>query len=136
MAEHQHVDEEMEPDPELNLITNAIIGAAIEVHRQLGAGLAESLYENALAIEFGERAIPFKRQIVVPVVYKRQLIGETRLDFLVADRIIVELKAVENIAPVHRSQMICYLKVTRHKLAILINFNVPMLKDGIRRYAL
>ena len=136
MDEQWHVDEEMEPDPELNKITNAIIGAAIEVHRQLGAGLPESLYEKALAVEFRLRQIPFSRQVQVEVNYKGEVIGETRLDFLVAGRVTVELKAIENIAPVHRSQMICYLRVTKHKLGILINFNVPVLKDGIRRYAL
>jgi GxxExxY protein len=135
MNTETHLDEEMEPDPELNRLTNAIIGAAIEVHKQLGAGLAESLYENALAIEFRRRNVPFVRQLIVPVTYKGEPIGETRLDFLVADRVVLELKAIDSIAPVHRSQMLCYLKITKHKLGILINFNVPVLKDGIRRYA-
>ena len=130
-----YVDEEMEPDPELNALTNAIIGAAIEVHRQLGAGLLELLYENALAHEFMLRNIPFVRQVSVPVIYKQQLIGETRLDFLVADKVVVEIKAVELLAKVHRSQVICYLKISGHKLGLLINFNVAVLKDGLKRIA-
>jgi len=135
MADAGYVDEEMEPNPELNQITNAIIGAAIEVHKELGAGLIESLYENALAIEFRNRNIAFERQVPVQVIYKGEKIGETRLDFLVAGRVIVELKAVDAIAPVHKAQLLCYLKITKHKLGILINFNVPVLKDGIRRLA-
>ena len=130
-----YVDEEMEPDPELNKITNAIIGAAIAVHRELGAGLLECLYENALAIEFTSRGIPFSRQVPVSVQYRGQLIGETRLDFIVADRVIVELKAVDRLSEVHSSQLICYLKVTGHKLGILINFNVAALRQGIKRIA-
>jgi GxxExxY protein len=129
------VDEDMEPNPELNQITNAIIGAAIEVHKGLGAGLLESLYENALAIEFRNRGIRFERQVPVQVMYKGEKVGETRLDFLVEGRVVVELKAVESISAVHRAQVLCYLKVTKHKLGILINFNVPVLKDGIRRLA-
>ena len=136
MSNEMHIDDEMEPNPELNRITNDIIGAAIEVHKQLGAGLAESLYENALAIEFRRRNMPFVRQMIVEVSYKGERIGETRLDFLVANQVVVELKAIDSIAPVHRSQMLCYLKITKHRLGILINFNVPVLKDGIRRYAL
>jgi GxxExxY protein len=133
--EMPYIDEDMEPDPELNALTNAIIGAAIEVHRQLGAGLLEALYENALAHEFMLRNIPFVRQVLVPVVYKQQVIGETRLDFLVAGKVVVEIKAVEALAKVHSSQLICYLKISGHKLGLLINFNVAVLKDGIRRIA-
>lgn len=129
------VDEEMEPNSELNQITNAIIGAAIEVHRKLGAGLNEILYENALAVEFGLRQIQFARQVIVPVSYKDHQIGEARLDFLVEGKVIVELKAVEALGRVHASQMICYLKITKHKLGIIINFNVAALKDGIKRIA-
>ncbi len=136
MSEEVHcVDEDMEPDPELNALTNAIIGAAIEVHRGLGAGLLELLYENALAHEFALRNIPFVRQLSAPVIYKQQLIGETRLDFLVAGRVVVEIKAVEALGKVHTTQVVCYLKITGHQLGLLINFNVAALKDGIRRVA-
>jgi GxxExxY protein len=135
MSDADYIDEDMEPNPELNALTNAIIGAAIEVHRGLGAGLLELLYENALAHEFTLRNIPFVRQVPVVVTYKQHVIGETRLDFLVAGKVIVEIKAVDAIHPVHRAQLMCYLKVTGHKLGLLINFNVPVLKDGIRRIA-
>jgi len=135
MGHEFEVDEEMEPDPDLNRITNQIIGAAIEVHRQLGPGLMESLYENALAIEFTMRNIPFIRQVPVIVNYRDHQIGEVRLDFIVAGRVVVELKSMESLAPVHKAQLLCYLKVTRHKLGILINFNVPALKEGIKRVA-
>jgi GxxExxY protein len=134
-GEDPYFDEEMEPDPELNKITNAIIGAAIAVHKELGAGLLECLYENALAIEFAARGIPFTRQVPVNVNYRGQTIGETRLDFIVADRVIVELKAVDRLSEVHSAQLICYLKVTGHKLGILINFNVAALRQGIKRIA-
>jgi GxxExxY protein len=130
-----YVDENMEPDPELNALTNAIIGAAIEVHRELGPGLLESLYENALAHEFVLRNIPFLRQVPVPVVYKKQVIGETRLDFLIAGKVVVEIKAVEMLGKVHKFQLICYLKVSGYKLGLLINFNVAVLKEGIKRVA-
>ena len=133
--EMPYVDEDMEPDPELNALTNAIIGAAIEVHRQLGAGLLEALYENALAHEFGLRNIPFTRQVPVSVLYKGHVIGETRLDFLVDGKIIVEIKSVETLGNAHNSQVICYLKVSGYKLGLLLNFNVAVLKNGLKRFA-
>jgi len=133
--EMPYVDEDMEPDPELNVLTNAIIGAAIEVHRQLGAGLLELLYENALAHEFTLRNIPFTCQVPVSVLYKGHVIGETRLDFLVDGKVVVETKAVEMLAKVHSSQVICYFKVSGYKLGLLINFNVAVLKEGIKRFA-
>ena len=136
MNDDFYVDEDMEPDPELNRLTNAIIGAAIEVHSQLRAGLLESLYEQALAIEFTRRGIPFARQVVVPVRYKGELIGNQRLDFLVDGKVIVETKTVEQFAPIHSAQMICYLRITGCKLGLLLNFNVRALKDGIKRIAL
>jgi GxxExxY protein len=134
-TEEPYFDDEIGPDPELNKIINAIIGAAIAVHKELGAGLLECLYENALAIEFLARGIPFTRQVPVSVRYRGQDIGDTRLDFVVADRVVVELKAVDRLSDVHSAQLICYLKVTGHKLGILINFNVAALRQGIKRIA-
>ena len=125
----------MEPDPELNRMTNAIIGAAIEVHRKLGPGHLESSYESALAIEFTLRNIPFSRQHAIALDYKGFPVGESRLDFLVFGKIIVELKAIETVAPIHLAIVMSYLKVTGLKLALLINFHVRALKDGIRRIA-
>lgn len=125
----------MEPDPRLNQMTNAIIGAAIEVHRALGPGHLESTYESAMAIEFALRNIPFKRQKPIAISYKGHPVGESRLDFLVFDEIILELKSVETIAPIHRAIVISYLNITGLKLALIINFHVRVLKDGIRRIA-
>jgi GxxExxY protein len=111
----------------------AFEGAAIEVHRTLGPGLDEGLYEAALCIELRLRSIPFLKQVIVEVEYKGEKIGEKRLDLLVGGRLIVELKAVESIVPLHKAQVLTYEKITRLKLGILINFNCELLKDGIRR---
>lgn len=129
------VDYEMEPDAELNRITNVIIGAAIEVHRQLGPGYQESVYEKALTIELQKRGVRFQRQAIFPVMYEGEEVGEARLDFLVEDLVVVELKAVESLGAIHTSQVISYLRATRRPLAILINFNVRKLIDGIKRVA-
>jgi GxxExxY protein len=122
-------------DPELNVLTGNVIGAAIEVHRILGPGLDEATYEAALAVEFRLRGINFARQVVVGVSYKGEAVGEKRLDFLVDGKLIVELKAVEQLAPLHKSQVITYLKITRYRLGLLINFNSVLLKDAIQRIA-
>ena len=123
----------VEPDRELDALASAVIGAAIEVHRRTGPGLDEASYENALAIEFRLRGIQFARQVLIQVGYKGEVIGERRLDFLVGGKLILEIKAVEQLAPVHKAQVNSYLKITGHKLGLLINFNVPILKDGIKR---
>lgn len=121
---------------ELNEISHAVIGAAIEVHRQLGPGFLESVYEQALRVEFIERGIPFTQQQTFAVDYKGNNVGEGRLDFLVANEVIVELKAVEALAPIHTAQVISYLKSLKKELGLLINFNVPILKEGLRRIIL
>jgi len=123
----------MEPNNRANALSREIIGAAIEVHRALGPGFLERLYEEALAIELQERSIAFVRQKRVRVSYKKRHIGEGRIDFLVADAVIVELKSIERFAPIHEAQMISYLKMTGHQVGLLINFNVVLLKSGIRR---
>ena len=122
-----------EPGPELEQLTRDVIGAAIEVHRVLGPGLLESAYENALCIELGLRNLSFVRQPAVNVSYEDHVVGVGRLDLLVGGALVVELKAVEALAEIHRAQVISYLKTTGHQLALLINFNVPRLKDGIKR---
>ena len=129
------IDEEMEPDPELNKITNAILGAAFEVHTILGPGYDESIYEKALAVEFRLRGIRFVRQATFPVMYKGEQVGKGRVDFLVENEVIVELKAVESLTPLFTSQVISYMKMTTKHLTLLINFNVPRLKEGIKRVA-
>jgi GxxExxY protein len=122
---------------ELNAISGEIIGAAIEVHRQLGPGLLESAYEICLAHELDLQRIPYERQKPVTVHYKGiALDGGYRLDFLVRGLVIVELKAVEVLLPVHEAQVITYLKLAHCKLGILVNFNVTMMKNGIKRLAL
>lgn len=117
-------------------LTERVIGAAIEVHRELGPGLTEVMYEEAIAHEFDLRGIAYQRQVPIDVHYKGKAVGQTRLDFLVERRLIVELKACDALNAVHRAQCICYLRATRLKLALLINFNVPVLKDGIKRVIL
>lgn len=123
----------VEPSKEVDEIARKVIGAAIEVHRALGPGYLESVYEEALCIEIENQKIPFERQFTIAVEYKGRNVGEGRLDLLVAKILPVELKAVENLAPIHQAQLISYLKMTRLQLGLLINFNVPMLKQGIKR---
>jgi len=113
-----------------------VIGAAIEVHRVLGPGFLESVYQEALRVELQLRRIAFISQAVVAVNYKGAKVGEGKLDFLVGNQLVIELKAVENLAPIHTAQVLSYLKMTDHQLGLLINFNVSILKDGIRRIIL
>lgn len=117
--------------------SHAIIGAAIEVHRNLGPGFPESIYEEALCMEMRLRNIPFKRQVDAQVRYKGSVVGSGRIDVLVDDSVIVELKAVEALASVHVAQVLSYLRATGYRLGLLFNFNVRILKDGgIERIAL
>ncbi|HWZ95306.1 MAG TPA: GxxExxY protein [Opitutaceae bacterium] len=115
-------------------ITEAIIGAAIEVHRQLGPGMLESVYEAVLAYELAQRGLEVERQKAVPLVYKELSFDEGyRLDLLVAGQVIVELKCVEALLPIHEAQLLSYLKLTGLKVGLLINFKVSVLKQGIKR---
>ena len=102
----------------------------------LGPGFLESVYEEALCAELRLRGIPFVRQLVVPIRYKGQVVGEGRLDLLIDSLLVVELKAVEALAQIHAVQLLSYLKATGHTLGLLINFNVPILKHGIKRIVL
>jgi GxxExxY protein len=131
----EYVDEEMEPDPELNHITNAIMGAAIAVHRELGPGHLEAIYGKALAIEFEHRQISYQKELPITLKYRGQVVGTGRLDFLVERLVVVDLKSIEAIGPVQRAQMLTYLRITGRKLGIILNFNVAKLVDGIRRIA-
>jgi GxxExxY protein len=117
-------------------LTERVIGAAIEVHRVLGPGLTEIMYEEALCHEFDLRGIPYQKQVSVDVFYKGKKIGQTRIDLLVENRLIVELKACDGLNQIHRAQCICYLRATRLQLALLVNFNVAVLKDGLKRIIL
>ena len=118
-------------------LTENIIGAAIEVHRALGAGLLESAYQVCLAREFTLRGLSFEQERPVPVIYKDvKLDCGYRMDFLVNDKVVVELKAVDQMHPVYEAQLLTYLKLTGYKVGLLINFNVPLLKNGIIRRVL
>jgi GxxExxY protein len=121
----------------VNQITEAISGAAIEVHRALGPGLLESVHEECLCRELTLRNIPFKRQYSLPVEYKGlNLDCGDRLDLLVADTDVVEIKAVEKLMAIHEAQLLTHLKLGHWKVGLLINFNEPVLKRGIRRRVL
>ena len=122
----------IEPDPAVD----ALAKAAIEVHSLLGAGFLESVYEQALAIELGLRGIPFQRQHPIALTYKNELVGEARLDFLIGGKLILELKAVDAIHPIHHAKVLNYLKATGLQLGLLMNFNVEQMKDGIKRIVL
>ncbi len=117
-------------------LTEKILGAAIEVHRVLGPGLLESVYEEALSLELTLRGIHFQRQVDVDVVYKEHVIKGQRLDLLVEREVVVELKAVTNLPDVATAQALSYLKATGLKRALIINFAVPRLIDGIKRLSL
>ena len=120
-----------------NEISRRIIGAAIEVHRALGPGLLEGIYQQCLAHELTLRGLSFERERPLPVQYKGiHLDCGYRVDLIVEGRVIVELKAVESLLPVHASQVLTYLKLTGCRLGLLINWNVPVLRDGIRRVVL
>ena len=129
------VDAVDEPNPQLNGITNVIIGAAIEVHRWLGPGLPESIYEESLAMAFEARGVSFVRQHCTLVHYKGKEVGKFRLDFLVEGCVIVEIKSVDVLAALHSAQLVTYLRVSGYRLGLLIKFNVCLLKDGVRRIA-
>jgi GxxExxY protein len=126
----------VEPDAELNALSRAVIGAAIEVHRHWGPGLEEALYEAALCEEMRLRNIPFACQVWLDVLYKGSVLGRRRVDLIVADRIVVELKSVEQLTPLDRAQLLTYLKITGFPLGLLINFNSVVLKDGVKRVIL
>jgi GxxExxY protein len=120
-------------EPELNDLSRQIIGAAIEVHRHLGPGFPEAIYEQAMRIELLSRGIPHNHQVPTPVFYKGKVVGEGRVDLLIKDAIIVELKSVDVLLTVHQAQLLAYLKARGRKLGLLINFNVPILTKGVIR---
>lgn len=123
----------IEPGKQVDEPAHAVIGAAIEAHRHLGPGFLESVYEEALCIELAERQVSFEHQKEISVLYKGRPIGKHRIDLLVEKLLIVELKAIEALAEIHKAQVISYLKATCLPLGLLINFNVPILKNGIQR---
>lgn len=126
----------MEPDANVDTWAHSVIGAAIEVHRTLGPGFKESIYEEALAHGFKLRDIRFVRQALLEISYKGIKVGRNRMDFLVADCLVVELKSSDGMPPIYTSQVLSYLRASRLHLGLLINFNEILLKNGIRRVVL
>lgn len=121
----------------INDITGTIVDASLKIHRNLGPGLLERVYEECLCYELRKREIRFERQKLIPVLYDDIVIeGAFRLDLLVDGRVIVELKSVETILPIHEAQILTYMKLAQQPLGLLINFNVPLVKDGIKRFKL
>lgn len=120
---------------EINQITEKVIACAIEVHKRLGPGLLESAYEECLSYELMSAGLAIERQVPVPVVYKEiKLECGYRIDILVERTVLIELKAIEAFAPVHEAQILTYMKFAKKSIGLLINFNVTLLKDGIKRY--
>ena len=117
-----------------NALSRQVIGAAIEVHKELGAGLLESAYEFCLKTELERQGLEVETQVDLPLFYKGEPTGKSyRIDMLVENKIVIELKSVEKLLPVHEVQLVTYLKLTNKAIGLLINFNVPVLKDGVKR---
>ena len=120
-----------------NQLTEQIIGGAIEVHKHWGPGLYEDIYERSLCVELRLRDLAFESQVKLPLIYKGKVIGDDlRLDLIVDSKVVVELKAVKELEPIHETQLLTYMKLTKCRVGLLINFNVSVLKDGIRRMVL
>jgi len=118
-------------------LTNQIIGAAIEVHKHWGPGLYEEIYERSMCVELRLRKLSFENQLTLPLIYKGESVGDDlRLDLVVQKRIVVELKAVAKLEAIHEAQLLNYMKLTNCRVGLLINFNVPILKQGIKRMVL
>ena len=126
-----------EPADQLDRIAAVVIDSAFRVHSELGPGLLESVYEVCLAHELRKRGYSVERQVALPVKYDGiQIDAGLRMDLIVAESVVVEVKAVETLLPVHKAQLLTYLKLSHHNLGLLINFNVPLIKDGIKRVIL
>lgn len=122
---------------ERDSLTHEVIGAAIEVHREMGPGLLESVYQKCLEREFQLRKLSFQSQLRVPLVYKGMPLEEPLvMDFYFPDRLVVEIKAVQQLLPVHDAQILTYLRLSKTPVGLLINFHVPVLKDGVKRFVL
>ena len=119
---------------ELNLLTEKVIGAAVQVHRELGPGLLENVYSECLSVELADCGLQALREMTIPLHYKTISVDNAyRLDFLVNDALIIECKAIDQLLPIHSAQVLTYLKLTNKRLGLLINFNVEVLHKGIRR---
>ena len=122
--------------PELDTLVRHSIGAFLAVHRELGSGMNEGVYAAAVRVELSERGIPFEAEKTYPVRYKGKLLCRQRLDLLIDRQLVVEIKSVEEIHPVHVAQVVSYLRLSCARVGLLVNFNVPVLKQGIRRVVL
>ncbi|HEY4179228.1 MAG TPA: GxxExxY protein [Kofleriaceae bacterium] len=123
-----------EPSAETEDVARVVMDAAFTVHRALGPGFVESVYEEAMAVELERLAVPFARQLLVPILYRGTLVGQHRLDMLVADCLVVEIKAVPSATPPqHLAQIISYLKATERDLGLLLNFGLPTMSAGFKR---
>ena len=122
--------------PDDSDLTRQVIGCAIEVHRVLGPGLLEVSYEGALAIEFEAAGLKFERQLIIPVLYKGRSVGEYRLDFVVEDKVVLELKSVERFDTIFEAQILAYMRLSGKQRGLLVNFNTRLLKDGVKRFVL
>lgn len=121
----------------INELTGEIVDCAVQVHKELGPGLLERIYEDALVYEFREKGISFERQKTIKIPYKEGVLdSEFRLDLLVNDQVVVELKNCEKILPIHEAQLLTYLKITNKKVGLLLNFNASLMKNGIKRMVL
>jgi|SRR5688572_21249160 len=116
--------------------TERILRCALEVHRCLGPGLFETTYERALCIELAASGIRFEQQVRVPLFYRGELIADHRIDLVVEDEVVVEIKSVERLAPIHQAQVLTYLRVKSLKVGLILNFNSPTMREGIRRVVL
>ncbi|PPQ27292.1 GxxExxY protein [Rhodopila globiformis] len=124
----------LEPSLEHDVVARQIVDAAFAVHSVLGPGLLEAVYEQCLAYELETREIPFRRQVVLPICYRgRRIDAGFRMDMVVCELVVVEIKAVERLLPIHEAQLATYLRLSRLQLRLLINFNVILIKQGIRR---
>ena len=136
MTNIRNVPEQSDSERHINKVSKEVVASAIEVHRNLGPGLLESAYEACLAFELRERGLAVEHQKPLPVVYRDVTVEVGyRLDLLVEDAVVVELKSVERLEPIHQAQLLSYLKLSGYKLGLLINFNVRLLKHGIKRIA-
>jgi GxxExxY protein len=133
MQTQNNFNSRKEPSKEVDDLARLVIGAAIEVHKTLGPGYVENVYERALKIELEMQKTLYENQLSINVAYKGHPVGKGRLDFLIAKLLPVEIKAGSVLLPVHQAQLISYLKMTGLQLGLLINFNVPLLKNGIKR---
>jgi GxxExxY protein len=120
----------------INAVTERIIGCAIEVHRILGPGLLESIYDTALCIELDDRGLKYSRQVRIPAYYKGRSLGHYLVDFIVEDLVVVEIKSVAKILPVYGAQLLTYMRLAAKRVGLLMNFNSRLMKEGIDRFAL